>query len=180
MTDQLREGTANGQVLLASNEIDFGDLTPLEVPVRIQGKRCILREPSGAAVKAFNRASLVGAEMTFDDKNDVRVMRNFGGMAGNESKLISQCLYWAGEDGKLRLTPDGDADPAFLIPERKIDFWPHRIKQRLFEQLEEMCPELSANETEEVLLKQRARIDAKLDKLRAADTKKLLQPGTES
>lgn len=172
MSDPSTVAVVNGQ-LLASNEIDFGDLTPIEVPVRVQGKRYILREPSGAAVKSWQRLALLGTEMTFDDNSGTRIMRNFSGVAGNEAMLISQCLYMPDAEGKIILLDSGDADPRQLVPERKIDFWPHRIKKGLFEKLEEMCPELSANETLEFLIKQRDKIDQKIKKLEDSSPKKL-------
>lgn len=169
----------NGTVLMP-NEIDFGDLTPVEVPIKWRGKRYILREPSGAAVKTYQRSGLAGAEMSFNDGNDTRILRNFNGVAGNEASLISQCLYTADKDGHVPLDNNGDADPRHLVAERVIESWPQRVKKQLFEKLEEMCPDLSANETLDWLRKHRAKIDAKIKRLEDAEPKKLSAGGATS
>lgn len=165
--------------LLAGNEIDFGDLTPIEVPIRLDKRRYVLREPPNGAVERYERLATQGMEVTFDDVASTRIIRGLNA-AGNESWLIAQCLYVADDHGRVQVNAKGDADPATLVPQGRINFWPSRVRKRLWDELTRMCPELLGNESVESLTKQRDKLDERIERLQARDPKKLPDAGTGS
>lgn len=92
--------------------MDFGDISLIEVPVKIAGKDYILREASGGAAEKYRDASIAG--MTFTDGKLTRVE----GLAGVESLLVSLCLF---------------NDKGLPVPLSLIRSWPSRVQKRLFE-----------------------------------------------
>jgi hypothetical protein len=168
------ENKHNGY-LLASNELDFTDLTPIEVPVKIGNKRYILCEAPHAVAKRYRAESLRGAELDMDQTTGKTTMRQFQGLASGESLLLSLCLH--------ELLPNEEGDQFKKrkpVTQAFIESLPDRVTKSLYEKLMEICPSLKETETLENLYKQRDRINEKIKRLEVADPKKLLSSTTES
>lgn len=131
------------------------DLTPVEIPVKIGGKNYILREADGAAAVQYRNAMLSCTQIGTDGKPS-----SVKGMAGTEPLLVSLCLL-TNEPSETRR--------AVMIDEVKA--WPYRIQKGLYDKAKEIS-ELEEEDTEESLLKERAKIDKKLEAVR--ESKKLL------
>lgn len=94
--------------------LDLGDLTPIEVPVLLGGKRFVLREASGEAGCKYRNAMLNCTQLGPDGRP-----ASIRGLADVEPLLVSLCLF--DEQGKAVLLGT-------------IRGWPARIQKALFEQ----------------------------------------------
>lgn len=101
------------------DELNFDDLTPIELPVSVAGKRYVLREATEAAACQWRNAMMQATELGSDGK-PTRV-RN---LADTEPLLVSLCLFTA-EEGKP-------------VPVATIKGWPARVVKRLFEKVKDV------------------------------------------
>jgi hypothetical protein len=117
-----------------SERMVFDSLEPKEIPVTLAGKSYVLREASEGAASA--RQSAISASMKFGpDGNPTGVVGNIGDA---DAVLLAHCLYEADEDGKIRLLPNGDPDPRYLVPAQKIRGWLSRVTKPLIAKLKEI------------------------------------------
>lgn len=114
------------------NELNFNDLTPIEVPVTLGSKKYVLREASEGTSCTFNAARLRGSEITRGNDGKMTV-RQLGGAADLQPLLVSLCLYAVGPDNKIVLLPNGDPDLKYLVPLATVRSWPARVVKPLFE-----------------------------------------------
>jgi hypothetical protein len=126
-------------------DIDFGDLKPLEVKIKLFDKHYILREASLGAQCAYENERMRG--MKYDEAGKAMTMLN---LADAEPVLIANCLY--------EMKPEGER----LVLLGIIRSWPYRVTVRLSEMIKEMSPQLREREKREILEK------------RLADTRKML------
>lgn len=135
-----------------SDELNFDDLAPIEIPVSVARKKYVLREASGGASviwrDAVGRAVKIGPEGK---------PAGIDGMASTEPLLISQCLYVPDESGKIRLQPNGDPDQRYLVPIQTIRSWQARVQNKLFEKIKEIS-DLDNKETEKTLEEKMAKL----------------------
>lgn len=124
--------------------LDFSDLTPIQLKVRIGAQEYILREASGDAACRYRNALLECTELDSDGKP--KVLRN---LANTETLLVSLCLF----------TKDGKP-----VPEATIRSWPARIVKRLFEQAK-LISELDESTTLDGLRAQREALDERIRQL---------------
>ena len=112
----------------------FNDLTPIEIPVSIEGVEYTLREASGDAACKYRNAMM--ACMQLADGKPVSLR----GLADVEPLLVSLCLFVT-ETNKL-------------VPLHVIKTWPSRVITPLFEKAKEIS-ELGegANEPSEEAVK---------------------------
>lgn len=129
------------------DDLDFSDITPIELPVRINGKSYTLREATGDAACKYRNEMLKCTTLGPDGKPST--IRN---MADVEPLLISLCLF----DDKNR-----------MVHHSIIRSWPNRVQNKLYETAKRIS-ELDES-TEEDLLKQRDEIDKQLAKLRGEE-----------
>jgi len=101
-----------------TTELNFDDLTPIEIPVRIQGKNYVLREASGDAACRYRNAVLACAQLTPEGK--AVSVRN---LADVEPLLVSLCLF------------DEKGNPVSVNQVRK---WPARVVKALYEKAKEI------------------------------------------
>jgi len=111
-----------------TNELDFGDITIQELPVRIAGKHYILREASGEANAKYRDAIMRGTKV-----NKEADVVSIDGVAGAELTLLSYCLFETGSHPS-----NGSIIPTASVPVQTIRGWPTRVTQPLFRKLEEM------------------------------------------
>lgn len=107
--------------------MDFDDLKPIEVSVKVKGKRYVLRQASAEAKAQFDNAKLRATKLE-DGK-----LVSLAGMADVEPLLVSLCLFNADTDGRLPLTADGDPDLTKLVPLKTVKLWDARIVADLFD-----------------------------------------------
>lgn len=130
------------------NELNF-DLDVVEVPVQIGDQHFLLREASGEAGKKYTNAQTRGMRV-----EDGKVI-GFGDMAEADHVLLSSCLFRV-EDGKpteKRVGVD------------TIAKWKNKIVKALVEKCKEISDLDIGEMTIDQLKAERAKIDAKIQKL---------------
>lgn len=111
-----------------TDELNFDDLTPAEIPVRHQGKRYVLREASEDAVRRWRNAGSRGLRMEdgkvvgLDDQGDLN------------SLLVSLCLFEADEDGSVRASKNGNP---VAVPLAVVRSWQGRVVKKMFDWVSE-------------------------------------------
>lgn len=148
---------------MSEQSFDFDDLSVIEIPVKIKGKRYVLREASGDAAGRYRSASLHGVEISHGEDGE-RTIRKIESIADVEPLLISRCLYKADGDGVVPLLADGEPDPNGLVPMETIKRWPAKVQKRLFEKAKEIS-ELDEREDLDSLKKQHARLGKRIARL---------------
>jgi len=143
-------------------ELDFEDLTPIELPVKIAGKEYLLREASGEDARIYNNARMRGVQMEGD-----KILSLPEDSAGIPSLLVSRCL-WETKDGK----------PTARVAIQKVRGWPERVIKPLFEKAKDIS-ELQDEDTEEGLYKQMADLRERMKKLKERSAVKNVLEGTE-
>ncbi len=123
------------------DELNFDDLTLIELPVSVKGVKYVLREASGDAAVRYRNKLLDGTTLG-PEGNVVKVI----GMANVEPFLVSLCLF----DEKGR-----------PVKCELIRSWPARIQKALFEKVKEIS-ELDEEQDLDTLIKQQAEIDKKI------------------
>lgn len=143
------------------DELDFNDLTPKEVIVKMGGKKFLLREASGDATAKYRNASLKAARM-----NDGKLV-GMDGLFDCEPYLVSLCLYYADEQGQVKRDKHGNPLPDSLVSVGTVRSWSNRVQRRLFDWIDANS-DLGKNDTEESLLKQQESINERLTRLKEA------------
>lgn len=111
-------------------ELTFDSIERKQIPVSIAGKKYVLMEADGAAGTAYQNALMSATRM--DRKGD---RFRIEGMADAEPLLLSRCLFYADDEGRVRVLRDGSPDPKWLVSLRTIQGWPNRIQTKLFDEL---------------------------------------------
>lgn len=111
--------------------MDFGDISPIVVPVKIAGRNYELREADGATSIAYRNASL--ACITLGPGGKAQKLKD---MASVESLLVSMCLF---------------TDKGMPVPRRTIEGWPGRVQKALFEKAKDIS-DLGESDSVTVLL----------------------------
>lgn len=143
-----------------TEELCFDDIAPVEIPVRVGNARLILREASGDAAARYRNAVLKATRLNADGKPSF-----VDGLADTEALLISRCLYYADDNGNLRLTPAGTPDPRYLVALETIRNWPYRVQEALFDKAREISG-LDRRESADDIAKRMERDQQRLDALR--------------
>jgi hypothetical protein len=128
-------------------EMIFDDITRVEVPVTIWKKKYILVEASEEAHCKWRNFQIAQAKISRTGK-----VEGIGNVADSEPLLVSLCLYYADENGRLPVNKDGDPSPKFLVPLQKIKAWPSRVVSPLFERLKKISKIDEVVEKQEVLI----------------------------
>jgi len=100
--------------------MDFGDITPIEVKVRIQGKNYVLREASEAVTCRYRNAQVRCAHVAPDGK----ATKVEGPIADTEPLLVSLCLF--------------EEDTGAPVDQKVIMQWPSRVVRQLFDKVKEI------------------------------------------
>lgn len=135
-------------------EFDFGDLAPVEIPVRYRGTAYVLREASEAAACAYSNAKQRAVRYT-DGK------ATFDGAAESDAALLAGCLL---RDGKP-------------VPQSEILTWQTQVVNRLVARLKEVSG-IEQPDTLEKLDKAIAALTEKRTKLAGEDDAKKAPPAT--
>lgn len=139
-----------------SEELNYDDLTLVEIPVTIGGKKYVLREADEETAEMFQNAQIKGARV-----QDGEMISLPTDVAGVQSLLVSRCLYQCDDDGKLfRQSVSRDI----------VKKWPSRVVKPLFEKAKEIS-ELNEGVDLESLEKQRRQIDKQIAKIKAQSAK---------
>ena len=142
-------------------EFDFDDgsddLTIAEIPVKIKGKRYVLREAGEDATcryrNALARCSKMGPEGNVQSID--------GPIADVEPLLVSLCMF--------EQLPDGTGYKDKSILTGLVRSWPGRIVKQLFERIQDIS---DMGEDKESLQKQMTEIQKKLQKMSAEELAK--------
>jgi hypothetical protein len=150
---------------MSHDEMVYEDIEPTLIPVRLAGKRFVLREASEDAVCKFRNAQIKCTNVGPDGS----ATHFKEGMADTVPLLVSLCLYYADEGGNLRLDRNGNPDPRYLVSLATVRSWKDQVVKGLFKKIAEISDLKGEKEegTEESLRKQREEIDAKLATLEA-------------
>lgn len=143
-----------------SEELNFDDLAPIEIPVKVGGKAYLLREASGDAACKWRNALLKATRLGPEGKPV-----SIDGMADTEPLLISLCLFETADNG------DGSRTATKPVSIATIRSWPARVQAKLFAK----CKDISAldeTETEEALRKRLEDTQRKLDALQNGSAEK--------
>lgn len=135
---------------MSSEELDFGSLTPVQIPFKLasddgQQRKFIIREASCEAISKYQ-----------DARMEASIYNEEGAFQGSkalvetiEPLLISLCI--------VETTGDG----ASAVSIEEIKRWPARVTNLLYSKIRSIS-ELDKEDTEEDLLKQREEIEKKL------------------
>ncbi len=133
-----------------SDELNFDDLTPIEIPVSVAGKKYVMREADEETAALFNNARMRGTRL-----EDGKVVGLPTDMAGVQSLLVSRCLFIVDKEG---------VPTRQYVKRTTVNSWPARVVKPLFEKAKEIS-ELDEDETVEMLVKQRAELTERIVKL---------------
>lgn len=109
------------------NELNLDDLTPIEVPVSLGGKKYLLREATEAAAATYRNASVAGATLG-SEGGETRITGLPPDIGGLQSLLVSLCLWELNADGK----------PTRTVPRAVVKTWPARMVRPLFDKAQEI------------------------------------------
>lgn len=139
-----------------TNSFDFGDLTLIEIPVTVAGKKYVLREADEETAAIYNNERIKGVKV--DDAKVVGLPDDIGGM---QSLLVSRCLF-----------PLNGEDQPFPNPitRKEVMGWPARIVKPLFLKAKEIS-ELDDVDDLASLEKQRDDIEKRIGALKEEEEK---------
>lgn len=126
-----------------------------------------LREADASAAKVYRMASMAGVEMEMGD-GETKVIKHIQGIAAVESLLVSECLFEC-----IGPETDKDGNPKAGAPDRwrKVGLLTlTKWKQPVVKMLHDRCKaasELDERDDLPALLKQRAALQKRIDKLEA-------------
>lgn len=142
-----------------SNEFDYSDLTPIEIPVtNLNGKNYILREADGDTGAKFKSRSAQCMRMT---EGKVSGVNDIGSL---EPYLLSLCML------QVSIHTDGETKHLKSVSEATIRSWPSKVVKKLFNKAKEIS-ELNEEETVESLEKVIKEATKKLKDLRGESVK---------
>ena len=131
-------------------ELNFDDLFPQEVKVKIGGKPYVLKEASAGAAAQWRNALIGCTQLGPDGKP-----QSIKGVGDTEPLLVSLCLFESGEKG---LIP---------VPIHIVRGMPARVCKALFEKVKAMSDlDEQGGETEEALVEKMDRLRDQLEKAR--------------
>lgn len=139
-----------------TDSFDFGDLTLIEIPVAIAGKKYVLREADEETAAIYNNERIKGVKV--DDAKVVGLPNDIGGM---QSLLVSRCLFPLNSEGHPRPIP---------VSRQEVMAWPTRIVKPLFIKAKEIS-ELDDADDLASLEKQREDIEEKIKGLKEEEEK---------
>ncbi len=114
-------------------EMDFGDVTLAEVPVKISNVKYVLREASGDTATQWRNARTNAIKMV---NGQVAGAAN---IASIDPFLVSLCLF---------------DEAGVLVPLKKIQSWPDRVQKDLYERVKLISHLSEAGESIEALKEQ--------------------------
>lgn len=155
------------------DEMNFDDLTPVEIPVRHSGKRYVLREATGDASSIYQNAVVKSAKLGADGKPV-----GFENVADTEPLLVSLCLYSLDGEGRIRLDNDGNPDPRYRVPLKTVRGWPAKMIKQLYEKAVNISNLRPQQETVETLEEKMAELRTRQEKLVEAEDAKKLHNGS--
>jgi hypothetical protein len=129
------------------SKLEFDDLAPREVPVRLGKQEYILAEASAGAAAAYDNRKMKGATLGEDG-----TFARLENLADLRPYAISLCLRK--ENGEM-------------VTEEWVRSLPDRIIDPLYDRLREISPSLFGTTTVEDLERQRSRIDEAIKALEA-------------
>jgi hypothetical protein len=136
-----------------TTDFDFDHIVPTEIPVKIGGKKYVLREAGSDAAIKFRDAVMAATTWVpgIDGKPENRIAR-VEKMADTEILLVALCLFPANADGQLAKDENGSptAAPVGMSFVRNLL---DRIRQPLYDKIKEISPTL-ADDTEASLAKE--------------------------
>ncbi len=141
--------------------LDFDALTPTVVQVKYGGKIYILREADGDAEMAWRDAGMSAAKLGPEGHPE-----RLTGLAQTDVTLLQKCLYHANAAGEMPTDKDGKPDKTKLVAPQTIRGFQHRVMQDLYDKLIEIS-RMQKKETVEELEKQKAKLQKKIDDLKA-------------
>ena len=136
--------------------LDFNDLTPIEVPVSVQGRQYTLREASGDAACQYRNA--VSGSYQYGPDGNISGVK---GLSDAGPLLVSLCLV--DENGRA-------------VKQEIVRGWPARVMMALFRRAKEIS-ELDEPETVESLERQVAVLQRRLVELQGEETPSGNVPG---
>ncbi len=128
-----------------TSEMNFDDLTLIEVPVKIQGKKYVLREASGDAACKWRNMLLKSTKLGPDGRPT-----SIDGMADSDPYLVSLCLF--------EVTDKGDK----AVPLHTIRAWPNRVQKDLCERAKAISCLEEQQDTKEALVEKMDRLKEQL------------------
>lgn len=134
-------------------ELDFNDLSVVEIKIPISGESYVLREASGDAACKYRNSMLACTQLGPEGKpSSVR------GMADCEPLLVSMCLFKVDEKGNM-----------IPVPIVKVRSWPDRVQKKLAETIKKISNMENDTETVETLEAQIVELEKKIEKLKSKD-----------
>ncbi len=139
-------------------ELDFDDLEPISIPIKIRGKRYILKEASANDARKWRNAIFAQTRM-HDGK-----ISGLGNVADSEALLVSLCLY----EVKPYAPETGYKPEEIPVPLKTVLEWPNKLVKPLFTHARRISDleEKETPDTEESLTAEITRLTTKLDELR--------------
>jgi hypothetical protein len=141
--------------------LDFGDIAPKEITIRMGNRLYIIREASSDAAVKFRNASLKAAKMV-DGK-----LSGMDGLADAEPLLVSLCVFEADTRGIISRDSQGHPIPVTL---QTVRGWPNRVQKLCFDKIKEISDGLDEKDTVQSLQKKIVELEKRRKELMAAET----------
>jgi hypothetical protein len=118
-----------------SDELNFDDLSCVEIPVSIAHQKYVLREASCDAAVAYRNSMINGATFTSEGRPS-----SLSSFADSEPVLVCRCLFPV--DGNGQVMRDH-------VPESLVRSWPQKVVRQLFVKAKEISELSEAEEDSE-------------------------------
>lgn len=134
-----------------TDDYNFDEIAPIEVPITVKGERFILHEATGDAACKYGNA--MSACYHYGPEGNIS---SITGMADVQPLLISLCL-----------TKENGA----RVSEDVVRSWPARVQKSLFKRAKEISDLDVGDDALESLMKQRDEIDRRIARLKGEPVK---------
>ncbi len=144
--------------------LDFSDLTPTEVSVKLPGGRnCILLEATADAAIRFRNATQKARK--YEDGKLVALE----GLFDPEAQVVADCLYEVGPDDQPSRNGSGCFDPSKRVTVSAVRSLPVRVQTALYDKLLEISPGLVGFDTVASVEREIGNLQRRLEELRRAE-----------
>lgn len=113
--------------------MDFSNLEPVRIPLKVGTKSYVIMEASAGAAVAYENA--MSGAIRFAHNSPERIQ----GMAEADPILVSNCVGKADGSGGLRLDTDGNP---VTLGIKEVKAWPNSVFRAVYDKIKEISPDL--------------------------------------
>lgn len=139
------------------DDVDFSDLTTIEITKKIGPHTYVIREASGDAACKYRNALMRSTKLGPDGKPSA-----YEGLADADPLLVSMCLFrLEGQKGNEKYIP---------VSVGEVRAWPNKVQSYLVDKVRKIS-ELGNEDNEEELQKQIEELQKRIEELREKGSK---------